>query len=270
VRRDCFRKDRRGRIFDGSAKDKHARPRSPSPALDQWRERLAAFLDVPINRIGQISGGKSKRTGEIDVALLQSLHRKGETKDLVAEYGHIVVDECHHLSAVTFEHVMRQVKSRYVLGLTATPIRKDGHHPIIYMQCGPSRFNLPVRSQVEASPFEHLVRPQATKVTWTREPAPTIQELYALLTVNGDRNSQIVNDVVEAVARGRSPLVLSGRTEHVEWLGARLRERVEHVFVLKGGMGAKQRPEMAERFAATANLPRVIVATGSYIGERLR
>ena len=74
------------------------------------------FLDLPINRIGQISGGKSKRTGEIDVALLQSLHRKGETKDLVAEYGHIVVDECHHLSAVTFEHVMRQVKSRYVLG----------------------------------------------------------------------------------------------------------------------------------------------------------
>ena len=162
---------------------------------------------------------------------------------------------------------MRQVKARYVLGLTATPIRKDGHHPIIYMQCGPGRFNLPVRSQVEASPFEHLVRPQATKVTWTREPAPTIQELYALLTVNGDRNSQIVNDVVEAVARGRSPLVLSGRTEHVEWLGARLRERVEHVFVLKGGMGAKQRAEVAERFAATANLPRVIVATGSYIGE---
>ena len=235
--------------------------------LDQWRERLAAFLDLPINRIGQISGGKSKRTGEIDVALLQSLHRKGETKDLVAEYGHIVVDECHHLSAFTFEQVMRQVKAKYVLGLTATPIRKDGHHPIIYMQCGPSRFQLPVRSQVEASPFEHLVRPQATKVIWTREPAPTIQELYALLTVDNERNSQIVSDIIAAVARGRSPLVLSGRTDHVEWLGTRLRERVEHVFVLKGGMGAKQRAEVAERFAATLNLPRVIVATGSYIGE---
>jgi superfamily II DNA or RNA helicase len=235
--------------------------------LDQWRERLAAFLDLPINRIGQISGGKSKRTGEIDVALLQSLHRKGETKDLVAEYGHIVVDECHHLSAVTFEQVMRHVKARYVLGLTATPIRKDGHHPIIYMQCGPSRFNLPVRSQVEASPFEHLVSPQLTNVTWTREPAPTIQELYALLTVDDDRNSQIISDVMAAVALGRSPLVLSGRTDHVEWLGTRLRECVEHVFILKGGMGAKQRAEVAERFAATANLPRVIVATGSYIGE---
>jgi superfamily II DNA or RNA helicase len=235
--------------------------------LDQWRERLAAFLDLPIDRIGQISGGKSKRTGEIDVALLQSLHRKGETKDLVAEYGHIIVDECHHLSAVTFEQVMRQVKARYVLGLTATPIRKDGHHPIIYMQCGPIRFNLPVRSQVDCSPFEHLVKPQPTKTAWSPEQAPTIQELYTLLTVDADRNSQIVNDVVEAVTRGRSPLVLSGRTDHVEWLGTRLRERVEHVFMLKGGMGAKQRAGTAERFAETVNLPRVIVATGSYIGE---
>lgn len=235
--------------------------------LDQWRERLAVFLELPIDRIGQISGGKSTRTGEIDVALIQSLHRNGETKDLVAEYGHIVVDECHHLSAVTFEQVMRQVKAKYVVGLTATPVRKDGHHPIIYMQCGPIRFNLPVRSQVESSPFEHLVKPQPTDVTWTREQAPTIQELYALLTVNADRNSQIISDVVKAIARGRSPLVLSGRTDHVEWLAARLRERVEHVFMLKGGMGAKQRAAVAEGFAATENLPRVIVATGSYIGE---
>lgn len=235
--------------------------------LDQWRERLATFLNLPINRIGQISGGKSKRTGEIDVALLQSLHRKGETKDLVAEYGHIIVDECHHLSAVTFEQVMREVKAKYVVGLTATPVRKDGHHPIIYMQCGPIRFNLPVRSQVDSSPFEHFVRPRSTTLTWTREQAPKIQELYALLVVDAARNSQIVSDVTEAVARGRSPLVLSGRTDHVEWLGARLREHVEHVFILKGGMGARQRAITAERFAATGNSARVIVATGSYIGE---
>jgi superfamily II DNA or RNA helicase len=235
--------------------------------LDQWRERLAAFLDLPIDRIGQISGGKSKRTGNIDVALIQSLHRKGETKDLVAEYGHIVVDECHHLSAVTFEQVMRQVKAKYVLGLTATPIRKDGHHPVIYMQCGPIRFNLPVRSQVDSSPFEHRVKPQSTTTRWPREQAPTIQELYALLAVDADRNAQIVRDVMQAVASGRSPLVLSGRTDHVEWLGARLREQTERVFVLKGGMGTKQRAQVAGEFAATENSPRVIVATGSYIGE---
>jgi superfamily II DNA or RNA helicase len=235
--------------------------------LDQWRERLAAFLDVPIERIGQISGGKSKRTGSIDVALIQSLHRMGETKDLVAEYGHIVVDECHHVSAVTFEQVMRQVKAKYVVGLTATPIRKDGHHPIIYMQCGPIRFNLPVRSQMESSPIEHRVKPQTTNVIWTRDQAPTIQDLYALLAVNAERNLQIVGDIVQAVASGRSPLVLSGRTEHVEWLGARLREHIERVFVLKGGMGSKQRGQVMQELAAAEACPRVIVATGSYVGE---
>jgi superfamily II DNA or RNA helicase len=235
--------------------------------LDQWRERLAAFLDLPIDQIGQVSGGKSRRTGNIDVALIQSLHRKGVTKDLVAEYGHIVVDECHHLSAVTFEQVMRQVKAKYVLGLTATPIRKDGHHPIIYMQCGPIRFNLPVRSQVDSSPFEHRVKPRMTGVRWFREEAPTIQELYGVIAVDAERNSQIVLDVSRAIANGRSPLVLSGRTDHVEWLGARLREHTERVFVLKGGMGSKQRAKVAQEFAETENLPRVIVATGSYIGE---
>jgi superfamily II DNA or RNA helicase len=201
--------------------------------LDQWRERLAAFLDLPIDRFGQSRVGKRRAPATFDVALIQSLHRKGETKNLVAEYGHVVVDECHHLSAFTFEQVMRKVKARYVLGLTATPIRKDGHHPIIYMQCGPIRFNLPVRSQMESSPFEHRVRVQTTTLKWTQEQAPTIQGLYALLTVDAERNAQIVNDIVQAVVNGRSRPVLSGRTAHVEWLGDQLREKVDRVFVLK-------------------------------------
>jgi len=135
------------------------------------------------------------------------------------------------------------------------------------MQCGPIRFNLPVRSQVDSSPFEHRVKPQMTSVRWSREEAPTIQELYGAIAVDDERNSQIVRDVLQAVANGRSPLVLSGRTDHVEWLGARLREHTERVFVLKGGMGSKQRARVAQEFAETENLSRVIVATGSYIGE---
>jgi superfamily II DNA or RNA helicase len=110
--------------------------------MDQWRERLATFLALPIGHIGQYGGGKAKRTGWIDVAVIQSLQRKGAVEDFVAEYGHVIVDECHHLSAVTFERVLREVKAKYVLGLTATPTRKDGHQPIIYMQCGPIRFHL--------------------------------------------------------------------------------------------------------------------------------
>jgi hypothetical protein len=93
-----------------------------------------ATYDVPVfpaKSIGHIGGGKTDRTGHIDVAVIQSLHREDEVKDFVAEYGHVIVDECHHLSAFTFEQVMRQVKAKYIVGLTDTPARKDGHHPII-------------------------------------------------------------------------------------------------------------------------------------------
>ncbi len=113
--------------------------------LEQWRARLAVFLNIPLKAIGLVSGGRDKRTGVIDIALLQSLQRKGEVKDFVADYGHIIADECHHLSAFSFEQVMRQAKAKFILGLTATPVRKVGHHPIIFLQCGPIRFNLSAR-----------------------------------------------------------------------------------------------------------------------------
>ena len=234
--------------------------------LDQWRERLASFLDLPIDSIGQIGAGKNKTTGIIDVAIIQSLYRKGEVKDLVAEYGHIVVDECHHLSAVSFEQVMRRVRAKYVTGLTATPVRKDGHHPIIYMQCGPIRFNVPVRSQVEASPFEHRVVPRTTAISWNQETAPKIQDLYALLSMDLTRNEQIVRDGVAAFRRGRSPLVLSGRTEHIDRLCIRLRQYCDRVYLLKGGIAGKERARVMQELVLE-DQPRIIIATGSYIGE---
>ena len=84
-------------------------------------------------------------------------------KDFVAEYGQVIVDECHHISAFTFEQVMRQVKPKYVLDLTATPTRKDGHHPIIYLECGPVRFSMNARTMTETTPFEHKVTPRYTE-----------------------------------------------------------------------------------------------------------
>jgi len=110
---------------------------------------------------------ETKRTGLIDVAVIQSLQRKGAVEDFVAEYGHVIVDECHHLSAVTFERVLREVKAKYVLGLTATPTRKDGHQPIIYMQCGPIRFHLSAKKAAESSPLEHKVFPRITDFGWS-------------------------------------------------------------------------------------------------------
>jgi superfamily II DNA or RNA helicase len=236
--------------------------------LEQWRARLAAFLDLPPKNIGQVVGGKDSRTGLIDVALLQSLQRKGDVKDCVAEYGHVIADECHHLTAFSFEQVMRQVKAKFIVGLTATPTRKDGNHPIIFMQCGPIRFNLSAREAAERSPFRHLVLPRQTDFRMAPEVADlTIQDAYAALVTSETRNQQIVADIIQAVREGRTPLVLTNRTDHLERLASGLSE-LEHVFILKGGMGKKQRQASVEKLASIPDgVPRVLLATGSYIGE---
>jgi superfamily II DNA or RNA helicase len=121
------------------------------------------FLDLPAEAIGRIGGGRRRPSGLIDVAVIQSLVRKGVVDDCVADYGQLIADECHHLSARSFEQVARQAKARFVVGLSATVTRKDGHQPIIFMQCGPVRHRVDARAQAAARPFEHrvLVRPTA-------------------------------------------------------------------------------------------------------------
>jgi superfamily II DNA or RNA helicase len=236
--------------------------------MDQWRERLAGFLGINIKEIGQIGGGKSSRTGNIDIAVMQSLVRKGEVKDLVAGYGQVIVDECHHVSAFTFERVLRNVKAKYILGLTATPVRKDGHHPIIFMQCGPIRFNASKKHHA-ASAMRREVIPRYTEFRvppeWTDI---SIQKVYAALIADQERSDLIVSDVVHAIEDGRVPLILSERTEHVQLLGETLMHRVPNVFVMKGGLGKRQRELIASQIKGVPDdQPRVIVATGRYIGE---
>jgi hypothetical protein len=175
--------------------------------LDQWQERLAMFLDLPAKSVGHIGGGKADRAGCVDVAVIQSLYRKDAVKDFVAEYGQMIVDECHHISAFTFEQVMRQVKAKYVVGLTATPTRKDGRHPIIYMQCGPVRFNMSARTMTETTPFEHKVTPRHTEFRMAADVTEvTIQDFYAALVDDAARNEMIVRDVVNSLESGRCPL----------------------------------------------------------------
>lgn len=237
--------------------------------LDQWQERLAMFLDLPAKSIGHIGGGKTERTGCVDVAVIQSLYRNDEVKDFVAEYGQVIVDECHHISAFTFEQVMRQVNAKYVVGLTATPTRKDGHHPIIYMQCGPVRFNMSTRSMTATTPFEHIVIPRHTEFRMAAEFTDvTIQDIYKALVDDAARNEMIAKDIVQAIESGRCPLLLTGRTEHLQCFATKLADVAKHVFILKGGMGKKQRRETAAALAAVPESEsRVILATGSYIGE---
>ncbi len=236
--------------------------------LDQWRERLAFFLGIDVKEIGVIAGGKKSPTGNVDIALLQSLNRKGVVPDFVGNYGHVVVDECHHLSAFSFETVLRRVKARFVFGLTATPIRKDGHHPIIFMQCGPVRFRVDARKHAATRPFDHVVIPCPTCVQTPPGVELPIHQLYAELVSNERRNAQIIRDVLAAVAEGRSPLVLTERKSHADALACALRGKVAHVVVLQGGQDAKARAAVASELAAIPqDTPRVIIATGRYIGE---
>jgi DNA or RNA helicases of superfamily II len=237
--------------------------------MDQWRDRLAAFLDIPIKNIGEVSGSKKKMTGSIDISLIQSLNRKGEVKDMVADYGQVIIDECHHIPAFSFEQVLKQVKSRYIFGLTATPIRKDGHHPIIMMQCGPIRFKETAKKQIAASPFKHAVFARDTDFRMPFElPDLKIQDIYAALIIDKHRNELIFNDLLKALRMGRSPLLLTERTEHLEQITEQLKGFVQNIIVFRGGMGMKQRKALADQMQAIPDgEERVIIATGRYIGE---
>jgi superfamily II DNA or RNA helicase/very-short-patch-repair endonuclease len=240
--------------------------------LDQWIERLATFLGLPARSIGRIGGGRSRATGVIDVAIIQSLVKKGTVNDLVADYGQVIVDECHHLSAQSFEQVVRQAKARFVVGLSATVARKDGHHPIIFMQCGPVRHRVNARAQAVARPFEHLVLVQPTTFQAARAPDPDkrveFQSLYQELIKDQTRNGRIVDDIVECVNNGRSPLVLTERNEHLDDLERLLSGRVRHLVVLRAGLSKKQRQLGADRLASIpSGEQRVILATGKHVGE---
>jgi superfamily II DNA or RNA helicase/very-short-patch-repair endonuclease len=240
--------------------------------LDQWVERLSTFLNIDKREIGRVGGGRRKPTGGLDVAVIQSLARKGVVEDYVGEYGHIVVDECHHLSAHSFEEVVRRAKARFVTGLSATVTRKDGHHPIIFMQCGPVRHRVNARAEAIRRPFSHsvLVRPTAFQPTTSAASDKRVefQSLYSDLIGDQSRNHRVCDDVVEAVQSGRSPLVLTERNDHLDCLAQQLTGRVRHMIVLRGGMGKKQRDAlMAELAAVPQESERVIVATGRYIGE---
>ena len=237
--------------------------------LDQWRERLAAFLNLPIEQIGEVSGTKKKRNGVLDVAVMQSVNRKGVVNDFVAEYGHVVIDECHHVSAFSFEQVMRQVKARYVLGLTATPTRRDGHHPIIIMQCGPIRFRVSAKEQAGVRPFAHVVIPRITDFVVPDDTGNmAIQDIYAKLATDVGRNHIIAADVKHALDTGRSPIVLTDRTAHAEYFADYCAKDGVCVLLFKGGMGRKHRRNLADEMKAIPDdKPRLIVATGRYIGE---
>lgn len=233
--------------------------------LKQWQERLQSFLGVGKGVVGAIGGGKTKPTGKIDIAVMQSLSRESEINPLVENYGHVIVDECHHVGAVSFDAILRRVKAKYVLGLTATPIRRDGQQPIIFMQCGPTRHTAVTPA---SAPHDLAVTPCMVHTQIDLSQDVGIQDVFRHLASDPARTATIAAEIEFAFKNGRKVLVLTERTEHLDAIVAALDAIIPMPFVLHGRMTKKRRATLiSELEALPPDAPRILLATGKLVGE---
>ena len=233
--------------------------------LKQWQERLQAFLGVGKEGVGTIGGGKARPTGRIDIAVMQSLSRQGKVNPLVEEYGQVIVDECHHVGAVSFDVILKRARAKYVLGLTATPIRRDGQQPIIFMQCGPIRHTA---AKPAGTPQDLEVVPRSRFARIDLPSEAGIQDVFRHLANDQDRTNAIAKEIQGAFAQGGKVLVLTERTEHLNAIRAALDRHETTPFVLHGRIPKKQRGALiAQLGALPPDAPRIILATGKLVGE---
>lgn len=233
--------------------------------LKQWQERLQAFLGVGKGVIGTMGAGKSRPTGKLDIAVMQSISRQGEVSQLVENYGQVIVDECHHVGAVSFDAILKRTKARYVLDLTATPVRRDGQQPAIFMQCGPIRYTA---AKPASAPHDLEVVPQY-RHTQIKLPIDSgIQDVFRYLANDQVRTDAIAAEVRDAVRLGRKVRVLTERTEHLDAIKEALDGFKPKPFVLHGRMSRKQRAALvADLDALPPNTPHVLISTGKLVGE---
>ena len=251
--------------------------------LDQWVKALEQFLTIdtipeenerkrkrrkPLSPIGTLSSTGNKLHGIIDIALMQSCISDNEVKTFVKEYGMVIADECHHVSAVNFEQILKTVNARYVYGLTATPIRKDGHQPIIFMQCGPIRYSADAKAQMLSQSFERLLVPRFTPFRPIVGSDLSYTKVAQQLAEDEYRNLFIVKDVIEVLKEGRSPIILTSRTSHVATLAELLKPHCPNVITLIGSESTKDKRQKMEHLQSIPSSEQlVIVATGKYVGE---
>lgn len=240
--------------------------------LEQWKERLSYFLGIDKKEIGQLGSGKEKLNGKLDIASFQSLFKKDNFEELIKGYGLVIVDECHHVAAFSFENVLKQIKAKYVYGLTATPTRKDGWHKIIYMQCGDIRARVSNRELKQNRKMEHKVIVKKTNYKYipTEEKDKIqISEILNDMCQNVFRNSMIIEDIKKSILEGRIPIVLTERIEHLKILKDSLEDLNVPVVIYKGNMGKKKAKEIQDllREADEKHKPRIILATSSSMGE---
>ena len=251
--------------------------------LMQWHERLSEFLDIDFTEeeiskkrgrkkafspVGCLDSTSNTLHGVIDIALMQSCFENDEVKPFVKEYGMVIVDECHHVSSITFENVLKHVTAHYVYGLTATPIRKDGLQPIIFMQCSPIRFFADAKAQIQQQSFQRYLVPRFTSYRPVTDDKQSFTALSQSLAESEIRNNLIIEDVLNVVAAGRTPIILTARTSHVELLAEMLKQHVANIIQLTGEGTAKNKRETLQKLQdIPKEAPLVIVATGKYVGE---
>ena len=251
--------------------------------LKQWHDRLTEFLNIDYPKheeknkrgrrkvfspIGCFDSSGNTLHGIIDIALIQSCLDEDGVKPFVQDYGMVIVDECHHVSSITFEQVLMSIKAHTIYGLTATPIRKDGHQPIIFMQCGPIRFSTDAKSQIAKQSFDRFLIPRFTSYNSILEDRLSIATLYKYLSEDEIRNNLIVEDICKAVNTGRTPIILTNRTAHVSVLAEKLKATIKNVISLTGIGTTKEKREAMQRLQTIPDSEQlVIVATGKYVGE---
>ena len=251
--------------------------------LKQWHDRLTEFLNIDYPKheeknkrgrrkvfspIGCFDSSGNTLHGIIDIALIQSCLDEDGVKPFVQDYGMVIVDECHHVSSITFEQVLMSIKAHTIYGLTATPIRKDGHQPIIFMQCGPIRFSTDVKSQMAKQSFDRFLIPRFTSYNSILEDRLSIATLYKYLSEDEIRNNLIVEDICKAVNTGRTPIILTNRTVHVSVLAEKLKATIKNVISLTGVGTTREKREAMQRLQTIPDSEQlVIVATGKYVGE---
>ena len=237
------------------------------PLMEQWRLQISSLFGIDKKQIGQIGGGKNKHTGLVDIAMFQSMDRKNGVDDHMEEYGFVIVDECHHVSAFSFEKVLTQAKAKYVLGLTATPYRRDGHQPIIHMQCGSICHRIKQKDALSHISQSRVI-PRITDFDYDWNEDAKINDVWAKLVASEARNQLILRDINDSLDEGRFPLVLTERREHLEYLAERLADWVDFLVPMYGGIKKKRREELVKVIhGVPENKRALILATGSYIGE---
>ena len=239
------------------------------PLVEQWSERLCAFLGLTPKSIGRLGAGRRRLTRRIDIAMIQTLARSDDLRDLVRPYGQVVVDECHHVPAVQVERVLSAIPARYVTGLTATPYRRDGHQPIITMQCGPIRHIISRPSAREGAALGRRVIRRDTAFDPSVLPTQaSIQEIYGALANDDDRLGLVIADIRELVREDRVLVVLTERREHLDRIAEAIGDEIPNLVVLHGGIKPKARRAAMTRLAELPDHePRLILATGRYLGE---